>query len=96
MNTEVLVRVGEHGACPDRLAELADALRTELLALDLDDVKPAPGGAPPPGSRAFDVAAAGALLASVSGSAELIGHVVAAARAWLGRVAPAGPTAPWS
>ncbi len=85
MNTQVLVRVDEHGACADRLAELADALRTELLALDVDDVKPAPGGDPPPGSRAFDVAAAGALLASLSGSAELISHVVVAARAWLGR-----------
>jgi hypothetical protein len=85
VTTQVLVRVDEHGACADRLAELADALRTELLALDLDDVKPAPGGDPPPGSRAFDVAAAGALLASLSGSAELISHVVVAARAWLGR-----------
>ncbi len=85
MNTEVLVRVDECGAGVERLAELADALRLELLALDVENVTPVRAGNPPPGSRGIDVATAGALLASLKRSAELIGHLVATVRSWLGR-----------
>ena len=85
MNTQVLVQVGEREAGAERLAELADALRIELLALDVDNVRPAPGGVAPSGARAFDAELAGALLASLAGSPELLRHVVVAVRAWLGR-----------
>ena len=90
MDTQVLVRVQESGADAERLAELADNLRTELLALDIDDVRPMRDGAAPPGSRGLDVAAVGALLASLNGSTAALGDLVRTVRSWLGR----GGTAP--
>lgn len=91
MDTQVLVRVQESGADAERLADLADNLRTEILALDVDDVRPVSDGAAPPGSRAMDVAAVGALLASLNGSTEALGHLVRTVRSWLGRGANAVP-----
>src|SRR5690349_15799456 len=85
MDTQVLVRVQESGADAERLADLAVNLRTELLALDIDDVRPVRDGAAPPGSRGMDVAAVGALLASLNGSAAGLGHLVRTVRSWLAR-----------
>jgi hypothetical protein len=89
VDTEVVLRVDEDGAGAERLAELAGALRTELLALDVDDVRPVRGGLPPAGARGFDMVAAGALLASLNGSAAVVGNLVATVRSWLCR----GPVA---
>jgi hypothetical protein len=89
VDTEVVVRVDEDGAGAERLAELAGALRAELLALDIDDVRPVRGGPPPAGARGFDMVAAGALLASLNGSAAVVGNLVATVRSWLSR----GPAA---
>src|SRR5690349_21720846 len=85
MDTQVLVRVQESGADAERLADLADNLRTELLALDVDDVRPVRVGAAPPGARGMDVAAVGVLLASLNGSATALGHLVRTVRSWLDR-----------
>ena len=85
MNTQVVVRVDEFGADAERLTELAEALRTELLELDLDDVRALRGGDPPPGSRGIDVAVVGALLASLNGSAEVGGKLLTTVRSWLDR-----------
>lgn len=66
--------------------EVADAtlrLRRELLDLDVEAVEMARAGEPPPGTRAVEVAALGALVVSVAKSQVLV-NVVAAVRSWLG------------
>ena len=64
---------------------LTGYLRGELLQLDVEDVTAIGGGEAPPGSRAFDVAAVGALLVSLGQSAEGLRSVVSAIRDWLQR-----------
>jgi hypothetical protein len=66
--------------------EVAEAtlwLRRELLDLDVEAVELARAGEPPPGTRAVEVAALGALVVSVAKSQVLV-NVVAAVRSWLG------------
>ena len=57
-------------------------LRRELLDLDVDAVEVPRAGEPPPGSRAVDVAALGALVVNLADS-QLLAAVVAAVRSWL-------------
>ena len=82
---ELSVRLAEDGADPERLASLTGFLRQELLQLDVEDVTALRAGDPPPGARAFDVAAVGALLVSLGSAAEGLGAVVSAVRRWLSR-----------
>ncbi len=66
-------------------AEVAQAtlqLRRELLGLDVDAVEVPGAGEPPPGSRAADVAALGALVVNITDS-QLLAAVVATIRSWL-------------
>jgi len=81
----VAVGVAESGADAERLEDLAGVLGEEILAAGLGSVSVARGSVPPPGSRAVDVAAVGGLLVSVSGSVDVLRHLVGAVRAWLGR-----------
>ena len=71
---------------PDADAEeVADAtlqLRRELLDLDVEAVELSAAGEPPPGTRAVELAALGALVVTVAQS-PLLGPVVAAVRSWL-------------
>jgi hypothetical protein len=71
---------------PDADAEeVADAtlqLRRELLDLDVEAVELPAAGEPPPGTRAVELAALGALVVTVAQS-PLLGPVVAAVRSWL-------------
>jgi len=85
VDTQVVVRIAEDSADAERLAELTDGLRSELLELDVDDVRRMPGAAPPPGSRGVDPAAVGALLVTLNGSVQLVAHLVTVARSWLDR-----------
>ena len=65
--------------------EIADAifqLRRELLDLDVDAVEIPSAGEPPPGSKAVDVAALGALVVHLANS-QLLGAVVTAIGSWL-------------
>jgi hypothetical protein len=80
-----MIRVGEEGADSERLDLLAGYLRKDLLTLDVEDVTALRAGPAPPGSRGLDVAAVGALLVTVGRSAQGVGKVVAAVKAWLGR-----------
>jgi hypothetical protein len=64
---------------------LTGYLRGELLQLDVENVTALPAGKPPPGSRAFDVAAMGALVIALGQSAEGLRSVVSAIRDWLRR-----------
>ncbi len=72
----------EGGADAEEVAEATAQLRRELLDLDVDAVELSRAGEPPPGARAVDVAALGALLVSMA-QPQLLGPVVAAVRSWL-------------
>jgi hypothetical protein len=85
MGSELRLRLAEDGADSERLASLTGFLRQELLQLDVEDVTALRTGPPPPGARAFDVAAVGGLLVSLSSSAEGLRAVVSAIRRWLAR-----------
>jgi hypothetical protein len=85
VDTPVTVRIAEAGADGERVDELTRALRTELIALDVGDVRLPPGEPPPPGTRAVDVATIGALIVLVNGSAELLTHVATLLSSWVGR-----------
>src|SRR5271169_5983042 len=77
----VQVVVGPDGDA-EEIAEATLRLRHELLDLDVDAVEIPGAGEPPPGSRAVDVAALGALLVHLADS-EMLAGVVAAVRSWL-------------
>ncbi len=85
MNGELRLQLAEEGADAERLDTLTRFLRQELLQLDLDDVTALQVGEPPPGTRAFDVAAVGGLLVTLAHSAESLRAVVSAVRNWLKR-----------
>jgi hypothetical protein len=78
----VQVAVGPDGDA-DELAQATSQLRRELLDLDVDAVEMPRAGEPPPGSKAVDVAALGALLVNLA-DPQLLAAVVAAVRSWLG------------
>jgi len=82
---ELRLQLSEDGADAERLDALTGFLRGDLLQLDVQDVTALRVGEPPPGSRAFDVAAVGGLLVSLSSSAEGLRAVVSAVRQWLAR-----------
>ena len=69
-------------ADPEEVAEATLQLRRELLDLDVEAVELPRGGAPPPGTRAVELAALGALVVTV-GQSPLLGPVLAAVRSWL-------------
>lgn len=85
MHGELRLHLAEAGAGPERLDLLTGHLRRELLQLDVEDVTALPGGPPPSGSRAFDVAAVGGLLVTLGQSAGGLRAAVGAIRRWLAR-----------
>ena len=66
----------------EEVAQATLQLRRELLDLNVDAVEVPRAGEPPPGSRAVDVAALGALVVNLADS-QLLAAVVAAVRSWL-------------
>ena len=82
---QVLVLLSEDDADPQRLATLSGLLRAELLQLEVDDVTSLRTGEAPPGSRAVDPAAVGALVVLLGQSAQSLTPVIGAIRAWLAR-----------
>ena len=85
MGEEVSLRISEEDADAERLAALSGYLRAELLQLDVEDVVPQRAGDAPPGARAVDITAAGALVVALGQSAEGLRSVVSAIPGWLGR-----------
>jgi hypothetical protein len=81
----VLVRIDESGADDERLDELTSVLSAELLSADVDDVARVSEGDAPPGARAADFAAIGALLVTLQTSIAAVHRMVAAVRSWLAR-----------
>jgi hypothetical protein len=69
-------------ADPEEVAEATLLLRRELLELDVEAVELSSGGDAPPGTRAIELAAVGALVVTMARS-QLLGAVLATVRAWL-------------
>jgi hypothetical protein len=89
MGSELRVRLSEYGGDAEWLASLAGFRRQELLRLDGQDVTALRAGEPPPGARAFDVAAVGGLLITL-GSSTQARAVISAIRNWRTRGRSAG------
>jgi hypothetical protein len=70
---------------PLEYEELTEAVRRELLQLDVESVDRIPAGAVPDGARGLDLSALGALIVSVGQSAPVLGQVVEVIRAWAAR-----------
>jgi hypothetical protein len=66
----------------EEVAEATSQLRRELLDLDVEAVEMPGAGAAPPGSRAVELAAVGALVVTLAQS-ELLSMVMATVRSWL-------------
>jgi hypothetical protein len=66
----------------EEVAKATLQLRRELLDLEVEAVELPPAGEPPPGTRAVELAAIGALLVTI-GQSQLLANVVAAIRSWL-------------
>jgi hypothetical protein len=81
----VLVTIGESGADEERLDELTAVLREDLLSADVDRVRRVSAGEAPPGARAVDLDAIGALLVTLPTSVDALRCVIGAVRSWLGR-----------
>ena len=76
MVAEVDVSIAEVGAEPEHLDELTRALRDEILTLDVESVVPRSAGEAPPGTRAVDAAAVGALVVSVGPALDALARLV--------------------
>ena len=85
MDGVLRLQLSEEGADVERVAMLTGYLRSELLQLDVEDVRALPAGESPPGARGFDAAAVGALLIALGQSAEGLQSVVSVIRGWLRR-----------
>ncbi|PJE94774.1 hypothetical protein CUT44_26835 [Streptomyces carminius] len=89
---QVKIFLSEEEGDPEELQELAGRLRRELLRLDVADVRPLPGAAPPPGARAFDVVEAGAMLVTLGESATMLRDLVTVVRGWRHRESQTSPS----
>lgn len=85
MADEVLVELYDAGdATPEETEGTTQGLRSELLDLDeVSEVRRASAGPPPPGTRAVDVAALGALVVAVEPTITALSRVVSVVRDWL-------------
>jgi hypothetical protein len=78
---DIQVAVGLDGDA-EEVAQATLQLRREFLDLDVDAVEVPRTGEAPPGSRAVDLAALGALAINI-GETQLLTAVIAAIRSWL-------------
>jgi hypothetical protein len=85
MDSGLRLQLSEQGADAERLDALTGLLRGELLQLEVQDVTALRAGESPPGARGLDAVAVGGLLVGLGSSAEGLGSVISAVRAWLGR-----------
>ena len=83
MATDLLVELFDADADPERLDQLTQALRRELLELDVDSVDQATAGPAPEGTRGLELAAIGALLVKAAASSEMLVKVIGVVRGWL-------------
>jgi len=85
MGRLISLSLAEEDADDARLDALTGYLREDLRRLDVDDVQRATAGEAPPGSRAIDIAAIGALVVTLGSTATGLADVVSTVRGWLSR-----------
>ncbi len=85
MKHEIVLRVTEEGAPPERMDDLVRQLQADLRQLDLDAARRAPMGPTPPGSRAGDVASLTELILTSAGTAGVMIAVTQMLVAWVQR-----------
>lgn len=85
MGDELLLELYDaEDVTPEETEGATQALRHELLDLDeVSEVRRAVAGAPPPGSRAVDVATVGALVAVVEPTVAAVSRAVSVVLDWL-------------
>ncbi|MFF4037538.1 hypothetical protein [Streptomyces sp. NPDC001816] len=93
MENQVLIRLCDEGAEPERVEQLTGYLRQELLSAGVaDDVRAVPVEETPPGARCVDVALVGSLLLGLGTSLTGLSQVVGVLRDWLGRFGGTRPS----
>lgn len=85
MDAELKIEVFEPDADEERLNELTQNLRHDLLELDVESVSSVSAGEAPIDSKGIELAAVGALVLVLKSSVELATQVVTAVRSWLQR-----------
>jgi len=69
----------------EAVERLTRQLRTEVAALDVESVAPAPGGSVPDGAKAADPVTVGAIVVALSASGGVLPALAETLRAWLDR-----------
>jgi hypothetical protein len=85
MDRQLSLVLEEEGASAEQLGALTGYLQQELLQLDIDDVRRWSAAEAPPGSRAIEADALGALVVTLGRTATSLRDIVAAIRRWLSR-----------
>jgi hypothetical protein len=83
--TELTIELGAEGAVETELDSLTTRLRQELLQLDVDEVERPSAGPAPEGSRAIELAAAGALVVGLIRDNAVIESLIGTLQGWLAR-----------
>lgn len=85
MTDELRLEIFEPDVDRVGMDEAARSLRSDLLQLDVPDVRSVSAGEAPPGAKGVELAAVGALVVVLQGSVGLVDQVVSTVRAWLRR-----------
>lgn len=83
--TELTIELNVDGADDAELDSLTTRLRQELLELDVDEVERPSAGPAPDGSRAVELAAAGALVVGLIRDNAVIESLIGTLQGWLSR-----------
>lgn len=70
---------------PEAGEQLARRLRAEIVELDVESVRPGPGGPAPDGAKGSDAVTLGAVVVALSASGGVFTALVETVRDWLGR-----------
>jgi Effector Associated Constant Component 1 len=85
MSAEIRITIGEQTTDPEEQESMSLALRQEILASDVEDVRFVRAGPAPDGTRGVDVTAVNQLLVTVPASLTALTGLVGTIRSWLGR-----------
>ncbi len=85
MTTDITIELSETDADIEALEQLTYGLREELLATEVDSVEVPTVAEAPEGSRAFGIAAVGALIVNLAGAKDSIAQVLGVVRSWFDR-----------
>jgi hypothetical protein len=75
----------EPGADAEEAERLGRLLRAELRELDIEDIRPAAGPAPPDGSKGIDAGSLTDTIVTLTASGGVLATVMATIRDWLAR-----------